>query len=183
MAKPKSAWSDPVWSKVISAVIIAAGAAVGAYFLKWWPSVGRAGMSAWRFLVATTPIWNWLLGVGAIWVILTLIEARRASLSAKKKVAAPPYTEDEFFGVRWRWRYAGHEVIGLHCLCLRCGLQVYFGDASCFDAVPRVGSRCEDCGNVVGLHDGNYDMLENHVIRLIHRNLRDAGRKAEGRSA
>ena len=37
----KALWRDPVWSKVIAGVILAALAAVGAYFLQWWPIIVR----------------------------------------------------------------------------------------------------------------------------------------------
>lgn len=177
MPKPKGTWHDPVWSKVISGIILFALGVVGSYFLKWWPSIGRSVVSVWNFLGAKTPVWNWLLIVSTIWITLTFIEARLASDTAKKRAAPPPYTSDEFFGVRWRWHYAGREITGLHCLCLKCGLQIYFGNASFYDVIPRVASRCDDCGREVGPFDGDYEALESRVIRLIHRNLRDARAK------
>lgn len=172
MAKWKTLWSDPVWSKVISAAIIAVAVGAGSYFLKWWPAIGKAVSAAGRFLVAKTPVWNWLLGVAAIYIALTLIEARLVHNKKRRKPSVPPYIEDVFFGVRWRWRYSGTEIVNLHCLCLGCGLQVYFFNIGPFAAIPRLGARCDDCGQRSDEYDGDGEMLESHVIRLIHRNLR-----------
>ena len=183
MAKAGGIWHDPVWSKVIAAGIIAAGTAASTYFLKWWPAIGRAVVAVWQFLGAKTAVWNWLLIVATIWIILTIIEARLASLSARKRSAAPPYTADEFFGLLWRWQYSGREVTHLHCLCIHCGLQVYFVDMSDYRIVPRIGSKCDDCGNVVGPFDGTSEYLESKVIRLIHRHLREAQVKSASGSA
>jgi hypothetical protein len=135
------------------------------------------------FLGAKTPVCNWLIGLVCIGVILAVLFVVEIALSAKKDAERLPlpfsYREDVFFGVRWRWRYDGHDIIGLHCLCLNCGLQIYFADASAYDVIPRVAARCDDCGRPSQTFDGNHEMLESHVIRLIHRNLGEGSVKAK----
>ena len=34
------------------------------------------------------------------------------------------YTTDEFFGLRWRWRWYGGDVIGVKAFCSACDLQL-----------------------------------------------------------
>jgi hypothetical protein len=56
----KKIWHDPVWSKVIAAILVAALSAVAA--LVWKSSVGA-------FLLRTSPIPNWVLGLLGLIVV------------------------------------------------------------------------------------------------------------------
>jgi hypothetical protein len=179
MASLKKAWSDPVWSKVIAAGIIAVLSVPGTYVLGLWPKIGNAILIAVRFLGNTTPVWNWLIGVVSIIAIVCAVEVWLTSVHAKRKAtAAPLYTTDEFLGVNWRWRYGKNgEITGLHSLCPNCGLQIFLLDASGYQAVPQVGFQCDDCGRMAGPYDGNAAQVEDKVLRLIQRRLRERGAK------
>ena len=159
MTSLKKAWSDPVWSKVISALILAALGTAASYFLNWWPGIGKGISAVFGFLGRTTPVWNWLIGVVSIVTLVLMLVVWLASVTARQSGTAPPYTSDDFFGVKWRWRYTHGEITGLYSLCVNCGLQIYLLDASDYTMVPRVAFRCDDCGKTAGPFDRNCSVL------------------------
>jgi hypothetical protein len=167
----RKAWSDPVWSKVIAAGIIGAA---GSYFLGWWSGIGWLISAIFGFLGRTTPVWNWLIGAVSLVAILCTLELWLQDRSAKKRAAAVPlYTKDEFFDVEWRWQFGHGKITDLYSFCTKCGLQVYARDMGGYAAVPRVGFPCEDCGKIAGPFEGTDSSVENQVIRLVQRNMRD----------
>jgi hypothetical protein len=166
----KKTWVDPVWSKVIATGILAALS----YLLNLWPAIGRALLQSWAFLGRSTPVWNWVLGIGFVLVAIAILIVV-ASISAKKKPVSSllSYTGDEFRGVTWQWRYGPNWAIeNLHSLCPKCGLQIFTHDATGFDIAPMVMFVCEMCAYRTERMDGPASVVENLVIRLIHRNLR-----------
>lgn len=179
MAKTKGIWHDPVWSKVIAAVILFVLTAAGTYFLELWPTIGRVAWTVGDFLIAKTPVWNWLLILGGILIVAIAAIVISAFNAAGKAKSPALYMTDKFYGVRWKWRYVSGDVDALHCICLKCGLQVYFANVGTYSFFHQVVSKCDDCGAVVGPFDGSYEDLESRVIRMIHRNLRETRGKAE----
>lgn len=124
----KSIWNDPVWSKVISAAILAAAAALGTYFLDWWPVMGRYLSEGIAFSAAKSLIPNWLtavLGLLAIPTLLLLLALAWQLLRPEKPSAADweAYTSDNFFGLLWRWRYIGQSMSEMHTFCPHCDFQ------------------------------------------------------------
>ena len=176
MSKGKQIWSDPVWSKVIASAILAGFAVTGTYLLHWWPAIGYALSRVSGFLVAKTPVWNWLLALMISIIVVVMAIAVLAYRAAKQELPNPllSYTSDEFLGVEWRWHYGPRwRIEGIHSLCLRCGLQIFMADASAYDVFPRIVVYCDECGQKTREVDGNTHMVERRVIRLIQRNLRE----------
>lgn len=103
-------------------------------------------------------------------------------LRAKKQLEILPeagdggwryYTTDEFFGIRWRWRYGNDGgVYGLVSFCPACDYQVYAADASAYIVAPHISYRCEDCDRTLGEFEGTSEELENRVIRAIQKKIR-----------
>src|SRR5690554_995807 len=110
----KLIWKDPVWSAVIATVIVTAGGAVGTFFLGLWPAIGSWFASLWTLAAQPSQISNWLFWLLAVLTIPTLLmlaaivwTAIRHSPAADSAVAGEwrAYTQDEFLGLRWRWKY------------------------------------------------------------------------------
>jgi hypothetical protein len=57
------AWHDPVWSKVIAAIILAVLGAIGTYFFNLWPPIGSIVAQFFQLLAETTNVPNWLLSL------------------------------------------------------------------------------------------------------------------------
>lgn len=81
------------------------------------------------------------------------------------------YTEDRFFGVVWRWRYAQGGPSGAWAFCPKCDtILVYsyrhdYGDF-------KTTLHCETCEVDLATESGNKDDLVGKVHRQIDRKLR-----------
>lgn len=170
-------WKDPVWSKVISAGILAIIGAAGTYFLNWWPIIKNAGSSFFAFLGKSTQIANWLIGVMALSTLLVVIVGfillRIALYPTKQEASWTNYKSDTFFGLVWYWKYGSEASIhGLYACCRNCHYEVYPSDISPYRVAPRIIYHCDSCGLEVGPFDGNQFQLESKVERSIHQKLR-----------
>src|SRR5450755_704308 len=174
----KTLWKDPVWSKVISAVILAAASAAGTYALNWWPIIGNLATRAGAFGAATSNVANWLLGVlalmalPALLLVITLawIWVRPTKQDARNWRA---YVSDEFFGLRWQWQYSGGVMSDMYTFCPHCDFQVYPESASAYSAVDRIVFRCESCHHELGVFDESYGSLENKAKRFAQQKIRN----------
>lgn len=179
----KKLWNDPVWSKVIAAAIIAlAGTAWVAYLKNWWPAVWHGIEAAWAFLLSTTPVRHWVLGL--LILFATLFALLLVSLSASmfwpksdpnsELVKIGPdwhfYTSDKFFGLKWRWRYEGPEIL-LDAYCPQCDYQVFPDDNS--DFTGRIKFFCDSCKRNVATQDDSWGDMKSKVIRFIQQKIRN----------
>lgn len=171
-------WKDPVWSKVIATGILAVFGLLGAYLLGVWPAIGRLASSALSFLLAPSSIPNWgiaLLCLGVIPTIFGLVLFSWRMLKEKKDHAPNwmSYTYDDFFGLRWRWRYVDGNISGLCTFCPKCDFQVYARDSSNFRIIDRILYFCDSCGsNLAEIEESQYQ-LESKVKRFIQQRIRN----------
>lgn len=175
----KTIWSDPVWSKVIAAAILGAAAIGGTYFFNWWPAIHRYSADALCFAVRTSTIPNWLTGLLALLSVPTLLLA----LGLLWEVVRPKkpefadwrsYTEDNFFGLRWRWRYAGQSITEPHTFCPHCDFQIYPLPANGYgSAGNRVKFHCDSCHANLGAFDEGWISLADKAERFAQQKLRN----------
>jgi hypothetical protein len=179
-------WKDPVWSKVIAAGILALIASVSAYFLGAWPSIKAILSQAWSFVLSSTSVPNWLLGIMMVPCLLLgyvlLIGLKEWLAGGESGVSFKNYTKDNFFGLLWMWRYSGNGIDNLHSLCPRCQYQILPKDASFYAAVPRYDYICDDCGYSAGSIEGDPEELHQKVELKIQKALR-TGEWAEKKNA
>lgn len=176
----KKLWNDPVWSKVIAGVILAAGATIGAYFLNWWPNIGRFIKKGYELAFLSTNVPNWLLGLMSILslpVILIAAALIWEKIHPKETKKGPEwlsYRSDIYFNLRWRWNYfEDGNIFDLHTFCPHCDFQVFPHNASSFRMIDRIGFRCDSCGRNLGEMDESPDSLQNKVKRFIQQKLRN----------
>jgi hypothetical protein len=175
----KKLWNDPVWSKVIAGVILTVVATIGAYFLDWWPSIGSFIWNCYKSIFFTTTTPNWLLGILCILSLPTIVIALALlweKVHPKKQNDSHSwrsYTTDNYFGLRWRWKYyQDGGIYDVYTFCPHCDFQVFPYDASGYRIIDRIGYQCDSCGRDLGQVDESRDSLENKVIRLIQQKLR-----------
>ena len=177
----KNVWNDPVWSKVIAGAMLAAAAGVGSYLLNWWPSIGQWLFHAWTSLAQVTPIPRWLVLLLILFAVPVILLAAFGVWywtfrSGEKNQAADwrCYTNDSFFGLRWRWRYVtGGTPVDITCFCPRCDYQVYPENSGPFRRFEEIRFRCDSCGSKLGEFQESYQSLENKVVRFIQQKLRN----------
>lgn len=176
----KKIWNDPVWSKVISAAIIAVATLSVTYFLNLWPSISRHIYQSVAFLVAPSLILNWIIGL----LILLALPTSVVIVITLWKVVFPAkeiaphwqtYTSDTFFGLRWRWQwgYLDDNFINLNTFCPHCDFQVFPEDASEYRAIDRISFYCECCNTKLGTFDEPFVSLKNKTSRFIQQKLRN----------
>ena len=173
----KSIWKDPVWGAVIATGIATAIGAISTYSLGFWPSISTAATSAWQFLLASTPVSNWVLVMLALPVILVLfliavVIRELWSDSSMTKPTWSAYTTDTFFSLRWRWRYVDGSVDRLNTFCPHCDYQVFPQRASAYDVIDRIAFKCDSCHQHIGAFDESYDQLQSKAERFIQQKLR-----------
>jgi len=164
----KKLWNDSVWSKVIAGAILTVLAIIGTRLLNWWPTIGRFIKSIWGFILSTTAVPNWLLGIlsllslSVIFIIFAIVW-EQFHPSQTQELDWHTYTSDIFFGLRWRWRYSIYSgIYNLCSFCPNCDYQIYHYD-----------SRCDSCGKILDQSYESQDALEDKVERLIQQKLRN----------
>lgn len=173
----KKFWADPVWSKVIAAGILAVVGLAATYLAGWWPPLANVFLSLSSLMVSVTAVPNWLLallilGAIAVFIVLTIV-LWAIAFPSKSSPSFINYTQDEFFGIRWRWRYDGDtSIYNLVSFCPRCDYQVHPRNVSGFRAIDHLGYRCDDCGATLGDFEMSLEELSSRVTRKIHQKIR-----------
>ena len=157
------AWKDPVGSKVIATVIVAAGAGIATWL---WAHYQSDVIAAWHWAsseISVTPLRALAIvfgafAAGAAWMRLFMWDKAdtQSQAGSSLPVTAPNplgpsahdrYTGDVLFGFRWRWKIAAKtgEVYGIKMYCPECDYEI---QSTAFD-YPYDGGvdcMCENCG-------------------------------------
>ena len=171
----KRIWKDPVWASVIATGI----GGLASYLAGWWPSIVQAMKEVWTFLGAASLISHWIVAVLALLALPTLIVGFMLAWQVlwPTPVSKPDwygYTEDNFFGLRWRWRYFDDgNIRDIHTFCPRCDFQVFPQNASAWDAVDRIRFRCDSCHSDLGEFQEAFESVESKTKRFIQQKVRN----------
>jgi hypothetical protein len=178
MPSIKSAWADPVWSKIIASAIIAAVGALASYFFHGWPLIGSVIGKGWLLVTATTAVPNgvlWPLIVVALSVAAILIVGIWRSIRPRGPVAPTwkDYLTDSLFDLRWRWRFIGNSGYPdhLYACCIKCDYQVVPGWQGSYGD-PQIYYRCDMCDKEVGPFGDDLQHVESKVRRYIQQRVR-----------
>lgn len=164
-----------MWAAVIATVISAILGGAGTYVLGLWPSMLNWARFAWNFVIATTSVSHWILGVlglCAALVTIAVVAAIWTSITGRRSPWAR-YRDDNFFGLRWRWTYVGGTIDRIHTFCPKCDFQVFPHDASSYSVIDRICFKCDGCGADLGSFDETYDSLESKATRFVQQKIRN----------
>jgi hypothetical protein len=167
-------WHDPVWSKVISALIVAGLGLLVTYF-KWWPPIWGGIVAAINFILSDIQIPIWLFAILLVIALGALILALFIFIMSMRTETAPHhrYTQDDFVEMRWRWNYgdAGY-IYDVVPFCPNCDMQVYGRPVNTYGVMDRIRFECDSCHTYLGEHDKSWLELEDWIKRLIQKNIR-----------
>lgn len=172
-------WTDPVWSKVISAIIIALFAGICGYYLRIYSVVLYIIYSMYNFLITSQIIPNWLMIIIVVpsiitWIMFGINAWNVSNNSEKSNNSWKQYTSDHFLGLRWRWRYYDDaQPLDLAAFCPHCDYQLYAQSLSAFRFDNRIVFDCDSCGAHLGTFDESLKSLEGKIGRLIQQKLRN----------
>jgi hypothetical protein len=181
MALLKKIWNDPVWSKVIAAAVLAVA---GWSAHHRWPALRLILSKAWSFLLATSPVQHWVLGlliIAAVIIIVVFVGLLLCIALPQSDhcgnlipISTRPewlsYTNDSFFGLKWRWHYGDGEIQRLLPFSPHCDYQIFPDNASPFTS--RVDFYCDSCRRDLGTLPESWGSLESKVTRFIQQKLR-----------
>jgi hypothetical protein len=176
----KKIWVDPVWSKVISAVIIGGGITAWAS-VHWWEKLQHAWGVTLGFLAADISLPRWLLLLMICWIVgtvgviaITFISARGEPVSDWRS-----YNEDMFLGLRWRWKIDFGNPTLITSFCPECDypLDNYLGHKheGCTKFV------CSHCAKTLVSIPGDINFIENRIYNLIQLSVRNGSWRKAGR--
>ncbi|HCG9194178.1 MULTISPECIES: hypothetical protein [Vibrio harveyi group] len=171
-------WKDPVWSKIIATGLLALFGAISTYFLDWWPSIKLVFVKGFNYLLNTSEIPNWLIGIMGVCTVITIIVllliVKEIFLPSSGNKTWKSYTCDKFFGLEWHWTFGsnGGEIYNLYSCCTRCQYQVFPQYASSYAAVDSISYKCDSCGSEVGPFSESNEEIESKVRRFIQQKLR-----------
>lgn len=175
----KRIWKDPVWASVIATGI----GGLWSYLAGWWPAIVDAWQAAWGFLGATSPISHWIVALLVLMAAPTLVVGVVLVWQLFRPTSTPKpdwrgYTEDNFFGLRWRWSYSSiGQVQQITTFCPHCDYQVFWQDASTHAAVDRIAFHCDSCHSSLGEFAETFRSLESKTERFIHQKIRNGSAK------
>lgn len=175
----KKLWHDPVWSKVIAGLILAAGAGTTGYFLHWWRAIGATVGPCYTLLLAATSVPNWILFLFGLLslptvILLGVIIWLKIFPSKPASPSWQTYTTDLFFGLRWRWKYLRDgQIYDATTFCPHCDFQVYAQNVSAYRIVDHIAFQCESCGSQLGDFQESFASLEDKVKRFIQQKIRN----------
>lgn len=194
----KRIWHDPVGSNFIAGLLLSAFlssvAVIWAWIhFHWWSVLSKTTASAvhlvWAFLIATSPIPHWLIGLTGLIALLAIAVVGIAAVAASSTQTVPEslssaveqtarrYTTDIFYKVRWRWDYLpSGEITTPVCFCPKCDCQLVAHDVSPIGGQDKIAFHCASCNGYVAEIGERLDRVEVLVTLLIQqklRNLRD----------
>jgi hypothetical protein len=170
----KKIWADPVWSKVIATLILAAGGGIAAYFVGWWPGIAAIVSKIISLVVASTLVSNWLLVPVCLMALfgVTIFFVRLYHHPARPDWRN--YREDTFFDMVWRWRYNAYNnaIMDLTSFCPRCDTQLLQVHNSSMPYHPyRTVYHCRFCDSQTEISKNVNDILTTISLQ-IERNVR-----------
>lgn len=169
------AWHDPVWSKVIAAIILAVLGAIGTYFFNLWPPIGSIVAQFFQLLAETTNVPLWLLSLLVLLSTLGFAIVCKLIFASADEAPWRQYCSDEFFGILWRWRYGDHGAINeIHSFCPFCDYEVFANERNppVLRGFGFTTYRCDGCSRELAQLDISHADLLSKVVRLIQQTLR-----------
>ena len=178
----KSQIGEKVTVGVITAIIFAGLAYLARNFLlpllsaRWentkdivtWFFSGSVASPAWLFC---------FLSVATLVLLMAIVSKFRNTVKSNAP-SWTDYTEDDFFGMKWHWRYTNDNSIGnLRCYCPNDATSLVFNneymiDRSTISPTPGVSFHCETCNQKFGPFPGNEKNVRERVERQIDRKVR-----------
>ena len=173
---PKFISDHPVWSKVAATLIGSAILYLASFVPGLYPSIWNCLKRVGGWFVSSTPTPNWLLILlSFLSLILIIMVLCRTFIREEHTITEDNYTEDQFHGIRWRWRYGRSGIWSVVPFCPGCDMQIHPRSDYGGNYYPRQeGSKftCDHCGSFDQFVSVETRHLEDAIIRQIQRKLR-----------
>jgi hypothetical protein len=169
----------PIRNNVIGSLATAAIVAFVVYLIPGgWAWVIEKGGKAIRviatWLGSSVSVPAWMVLIMSLLALAAIIAVAIVAYAVVRKSddQIEPFTEAEFFNVKWRWQYGQSGIYNIAAFCPHCDLQVYPTSSSMYRAVDGVFYHCDDCHWKSQEFDFSHAELEDRVRRRIQQQLR-----------
>ncbi len=176
----------PVRDKVIAGLILAAILSFITFILPGGWGLVFHGLSVfwqWLWKDAAIPIISLIaliiLALGFVVLVAFMIFSGLSK--ADHQIKTFQYTEGDFFGVHWRWRYGHDSIDDLASFCPDCDLQIYPRPTR-YSGLPELSPvvyRCDECKRDVYESKYPHSQVEDLVRRKIQQKIREYERKPD----
>jgi hypothetical protein len=172
----KKLWKDPVWSKVISVGVLSIIISLGAYLTGAWPSIKNFLLDTWNFIISSSSIPNWLIGILSLLSVLVItgffFAIKEKSKNDNSIIDWKSYRSDHFFMMKWRWTYNHNKITTINSFCPECDYQIFPKESLSF-GILTFDYICEDCGYNSNLNVEDPNELKHKVSLKIQKKLRN----------
>jgi hypothetical protein len=142
------------------------------------------------YMVSTTPVRHWVFGLLVLIAALFVLMVIGIAVSMHQPEKNPfdnlvpiaglgwrTYTTDDFYQIRWRWRYRDGEITDLMAFCPPCDYQM-----APIGLMNEVSFHCDLCARNYNIRESSWDSLRNIIQRRIQQKLR-AGTYSKSQSS
>lgn len=163
-------------ASVIAGVILLSVPALREYTVSFLSWVWSGLVWCWGFLITSyaLPGWGWL--IISMFAIVGVVNIYLALKGEPEEPEFKSYTEDFFYGAKWRWNWTGTQVSNVWCFCPSCDATLIYDDSSCrsfYSDTNETDFICENCNRkVTSINGGNKGFAIGAVKREIDRRVR-----------
>jgi hypothetical protein len=172
MGFDKKALRDNLFYPVLVGIVLTVAGAIGTLVFSetFRNRLRSAFFISWTWLQHPFPAWMTLVSV--LLVILVIVGYRKRS-NTMVEVEIPEheqkYREDQFFHLRWRWKYRNGEPVAMTPYCLEDDTE----QAKIIQMSAGIELDCETCGKPLFLAYESPKALAFAVRRQIERKIRN----------
>ena len=143
-----------------------------------WSFVAVVLSSTWGWAIEKSHVANWFLYGLIIAVIVLFLALVRILANVVRKPAYHSYTEDNFLGVHWKWKFYDDTISDPIPYCPNCQMQLInafkqIKGRDWRDEKRGVALHCESCNKRdLLVRPGEYYGITRQIKRLIERKIR-----------
>ncbi len=187
MADEKHKIRNSVLASLISAALIALFVYIMPGGWAWVFLKGRLAIAVsttWLGSSLAVPVWLFIILSLLALTAIIVVAIACASVPSVRNVGdeIKLFTEAEFFGIKWRWRYGQNGINNIMAFCPKCDLQVHPTNLPTFNCIDRIAYRCDEGHWQSQEYDCSQVELVDRVLRKIQQEIRRKIEDAKGKT-
>ena len=146
---------------------------------KVWSFIKIFFSTIWKFLITAHEVNGFIIIISGIiltFLIFILFNIIKKSLFGKTYATYTTYTEDMFYGIKWRWYWEDAGIENLWCFCPECEYELSYQEESSYRHkvynAPNLILICDHCSKEHPFQDYDKDHLLSIIEREIWRKIR-----------
>jgi len=143
---------------------------------KTWNYIKIFFLVIWKYLTTVHEIYGFIIIISVLlWIFFVIILFLMIKNNLFGKTYTT-YTEDMFYGIKWRWYWKDAEIKNLWCFCPECEYELSYQEESIYRNriyhAPKLILICDHCSKKHPFQDYDKDDLLSIIEREIWRKIR-----------